>query len=128
LTCSLGFSQKLGARNSHASFPQKPLSTDIGAILLHLLGMSEFERHARDELVILEALLRAMDRRDEVFREIDASRNVDEAIRRVSQLLDVGAVGGRSVLDLQVRRFTQDQRHALATRAEELRSSLPDGR
>jgi DNA gyrase/topoisomerase IV subunit A len=79
-------------------------------------------------LVILEALLRALDRRDEVFREIDDSKNVDEAIRRVSQLLDVGAVGGRAVLDLQVRRFTQDQRQRIVSRAEELRSSLPDGR
>jgi DNA gyrase/topoisomerase IV subunit A len=90
--------------------------------------MDESERHARDELVILEALLRALDRRDEVFREIDDSKNVDEAIRRVSQLLDVGAVGGRAVLDLQVRRFTQDQRQRIVSRAEELRSSLPDGR
>jgi DNA gyrase/topoisomerase IV subunit A len=90
--------------------------------------MDEDERHTRDELAILEALVRAMDRRDEVFQVIDDSENVDEAIRRVGQLLDVGAVSSRAVVDLQVRRFTRDQRRAIASRAGELRSMLPDGR
>ena len=71
--------------------------------------------------------LKAMDRRDEVFQVIDDSEDVDEAIRRVGQLLDVGAPGSRAVLDLQVRRFTRDQRQAIASHVEELRSKLPDG-
>lgn len=91
-------------------------------------GMDEDERHARDELAVLEASVRAMDRRDEVFHVIDDSENVDEAIRRVGQLLDVGAVGSRAVLELQVRRFTRDQRRVITSRAGELRSMLPDGR
>jgi DNA gyrase/topoisomerase IV subunit A len=90
--------------------------------------MDEDERQTRDELMILEALVRAMDRRDEVFQVIDDSEDVDEAIRRVGQLLGVGALGSRVVLDLQVRRFTRDQRQAIVSRAEELRSRLPDGR
>jgi DNA gyrase/topoisomerase IV subunit A len=89
--------------------------------------MDEDERHTRDELAIVEALVRAMDRRDEVFHVIDDSENVDEAIRRVGQLLDVGAVSSRALIDLQVRRFTRDQRRAIASRAGELRSMLPDG-
>lgn len=52
-------------------------------------GMDEDERHTRGELAILEALVRAMDRRDEVLQVIDDSENVDEAIRRVGQLMDV---------------------------------------
>lgn len=82
----------------------------------------------RDELMILDALVRAMDRRDEVFQMIEDSEDVDEARRRVGQLLGVGEVGARAVLDLQVRRLTRDQRRALASRAAELRSKLPGGR
>lgn len=89
--------------------------------------MDQDERH-REELMILEALVQAMDRRDEVFEEIEDSEDVDEAIRRVGQLLGVGPVGSRAVLDLQARRFTRSQRQAIAIRAAELRSMLPDGR
>ena len=68
-----------------------------------------------------------MDRRDEVFRVVDDSETVDEAIRRVGQLLGIGAVGSRAVIDLQVRRFTGGQRRAMASRAGELRAVLLDG-
>jgi hypothetical protein len=44
--------------------------------------MDQDERH-REELMILEALVQSMDRRDEVFQVIEDSENVDEAIRRV---------------------------------------------
>ena len=42
--------------------------------------------------MILEALVQAMDRRDEVFQVIEDSEDLDEAIRRVGQLLGVGEV------------------------------------
>jgi DNA gyrase/topoisomerase IV subunit A len=90
--------------------------------------MDEDERHTRQELMIVDALVRAMDRRDEVFQVIEDSEDVDEARRRVGQLLGVGELGSRAVLDLQARRLTRDQRRAIASRAEELRSMLPDGR
>ena len=90
--------------------------------------MDEDERHTRDELMILDALLKAMDRRDEVFQIIEDSEDVDEARRRVGQLLGVDELGSRVVLDMQARRLTRDQRQNLASRAEELRSKLPDGR
>ena len=89
-------------------------------------GMND-ERRTREELMILDALLRAMDRRDEVFQMIEDSENEDEARRGVGQLLGVGELGSRAVLDLQVRRLTQDQRQRLASRAAELRSQLPGG-
>lgn len=89
--------------------------------------MDQDERH-REELMILEALMQAMDRRDEVFQVIEDSGDVDEAIRRVGQLLGVGAVCSRAVLDMQARSFTRRQRLRSASRAEELRSMLPDGR
>jgi DNA gyrase/topoisomerase IV subunit A len=90
--------------------------------------MDEDERQTRQELMIVEALVQAVDRRDEVFQVIEDSEDRDQAIRRVGQLLGVGELGSRAVLDLQVRRFTRDQRQAIASHAEELRSRLPDGR
>ena len=86
------------------------------------------ERRIRDQLMVVDALVRAIDHRDEVFRVIEDSEDADEAIRRVGQLLGVGELGSRVVLDLQFRRLTRDQRRALASEAEELRSKLPDGR
>ncbi len=78
--------------------------------------------------MIVEALEQAVDRRDEVFQVIEDSEDADEAIRSVGQLLGVGVHGSRAVLDMQARRFTRDQRQAIVSRAEELRSRLPDGR
>ncbi|WP_091563344.1 DNA gyrase subunit A [Arthrobacter sp. ok362] len=89
--------------------------------------MDEDERRIRDQLMVADALVQAIDRRDEVFQMIEDSEDVDEAIRRVGQLLAVGALGSRAVLDQQARRFTRDQRQAIASHAEELRSKLPDG-
>ena len=78
--------------------------------------------------MVVDALVLAIDRRDEVFQMIVNSEDADEAIRQVGQLLGVGEFGGRVVLDLQFRRLTRVQRQALAAEAEELRSKLPDGR
>ena len=63
-----------------------------------------------NELMVVDALVQAIDRRDEVFQVIEDSEDVDEAIRRVGQLLGVDHLGGRVVLDLQARRLTRDQR------------------
>ncbi|MDP9906011.1 MULTISPECIES: DNA gyrase subunit A [Arthrobacter] len=88
----------------------------------------EDERRTREQLMLHEALVKAMDRRGEVFEVVEDSENVDEAIQRVGQLLGLGELGSRVVLDMQVRRFTRDQRQAIASYAEELRSRLPEGR
>ncbi len=64
-------------------------------------GMDEDERQMKQQLMVHEALVQAMDRRDEVFQVIEDSEDVDEAIRRVGQLLGVGELCSRAVLDLQ---------------------------
>lgn len=87
--------------------------------------MDERECQMAQELMILEALVQAIDRREEIFDVIEASEDVDEAIHRVSQLLGVGDNCSRAVLDMQARRFTRDQRQILASHVEELRSKLP---
>jgi DNA gyrase/topoisomerase IV subunit A len=90
--------------------------------------MDEDEQRIRDQLMVVDALVRAIDRRDEVFQVIEDSEDEDEAIRRVGQLLGMDEFCSRIVLALQLRRLTRDQRQALASEAEELRSKLPDGR
>jgi len=87
--------------------------------------MDEEERQARQELMILDAVFQAMDRRDEVFRIVEDSEDEDEARRRVGQLLGVGELGARFVLDLQVKGLTRDRRRRLGSRASELRSKFP---
>ncbi|MGV2952753.1 DNA gyrase subunit A [Glutamicibacter sp. AGC46] len=86
--------------------------------------MHESELQTKQEMMILEALVQAIDRREEVFDAIGSSENLDEANLRVSQLLGVGENCGRAVLDMQARRFTRDQRQILASHLEELRSKL----
>lgn len=88
--------------------------------------MDEEERETRQQLMIVTALLQAMDRREEVFQIIEQSEDGDEALRRVSQLLGVGELGSRFVLDLQAKSFTRERRRTFASYAEELRSRLPD--
>jgi DNA gyrase/topoisomerase IV subunit A len=90
--------------------------------------MDEDERQLRQQLMLHEALVQAMDRRDEVFQVIEDSQDMDEAIRRVGQLLGLGELGSRAVLGLQAKVFTRDRRQAIASFAAELRSKLPDGR
>lgn len=89
--------------------------------------MDEDERRTRDQLMVVDAIVRAIDRRGEVFQVIEDSEDEDEATRRVGQLLGVDESGSRVVLALQLRRLTRGQRQAIASEAEELRSRLPDG-
>lgn len=88
--------------------------------------MDEGELKMKQELMIIEALAQAIDRRDEVFYAIEDSENMVEARRRVAHLLGVEEMYSQAVLDMQARRFTRDQRQALASRVEELRSKLPN--
>ncbi len=90
--------------------------------------MNEDERQIRQQLMLHEALVQAMDRRDQVFQEIEDSQDMDEAIRRVGQLLGLDEHGSRAVMDMQAKTFTRDRRQAIASYAEELRSRLPDRR
>lgn len=48
--------------------------------------MDEDEERIRDQLMVVEALVRAIDRRDEVFQVIEDSEDEDEAIRRGDSL------------------------------------------
>jgi DNA gyrase/topoisomerase IV subunit A len=88
---------------------------------------AEQRRRAEDTLRFVDALVKAMGRREEVFHVVEDSENPDEAIRRLGELLELDEMLCRAILDTQVRRFTREQRRTIAAQAEELRSSLSSG-
>jgi DNA gyrase/topoisomerase IV subunit A len=88
---------------------------------------AEQRRHVEDTLRIVDALAKAVDRREEVFYAVEDSENPDEAIRRLMGLLELDELSCRVILDMQVSRFTHEKRRQIAAQAEELRSSLSSG-
>jgi DNA gyrase/topoisomerase IV subunit A len=88
---------------------------------------AEQRRHAEDNLRIRDGLVKAMDRRKDVFQVVEDSEDPDEAIRHLMELLELDEMSCRVILDTQLRRFTREQRQAIAAQAEELRSILSSG-
>jgi DNA gyrase/topoisomerase IV subunit A len=81
----------------------------------------------RDELQLLEAMVQANDRREEVFSAIETSETPDEARAAVAKLLGVGEILARAVLDMQARRWTQGERRKITDHLAMLRAELePD--
>ncbi len=75
-------------------------------------------------LEILEALVLASSRRAEVLDAVGQAEDFDTAELAVRDLLDVGEIGARAVLDAQLRRFTARERANLTSRRDELRLHL----
>lgn len=71
------------------------------------------ETERREQLLqqvhILEALAQAIDRRGEVFAAIEASETHEEALVAVGQVLGIGEIQSRAILDMQARRWTQGE-------------------
>ena len=65
-------------------------------------------------LVVLEALLAAQSRREEVMAEVAAAQDADEAAARLVRLLDVDREGGAvAVHDVEVRSWTVEERERI---------------
>jgi DNA gyrase/topoisomerase IV subunit A len=78
-------------------------------------------RLAAARLVVLDAVVKALDRRAGVVEVASTSENADAARRELSRLLDVPEVGANAVLELHVRRYTmQEARRVRAERDEVL--------
>lgn len=88
---------------------------------------AEQRRHTEYNLGIRDGLVKAMDRRKDVFQVVEDSEDPDEAIRRLMELLELDEMSCWVILDTQLRRFTREQRQAIADQAEELRSILSSG-
>lgn len=78
----------------------------------------------RAELQILEAVVQALERREEVFAAIEGAETQDEARAAVAKLLGVGEMEARAVLDMQARRWTQGERRKITDHIAVLRAEL----
>lgn len=67
----------------------------------------------RSELMILEALVVAMERREEVFAVLEESENDQQTRLFLGERLGLDEVQIRAILDMQIRRFTPTNRRMI---------------
>jgi DNA gyrase/topoisomerase IV subunit A len=73
----------------------------------------------------MDCLVAAQERREEVFRVVSSAASEDEARNGLMALLDLTEpFMAQAVLDLQVRRWTQESRQRMQTECDELRVHL----
>lgn len=85
---------------------------------------AEERRDAQERLQMLDALVAAAARKDEVFQLVGQAQNTDEAVRAVRDLLHVEDMPAAAVVDLQLRNFTVEQQRKLRATRDALRTRL----
>ena len=85
---------------------------------------AERRKQAEMRLQILDALVLATSRRTELWEAVGQADEVEDAERRVRDLLGVGEVPAKAVIDAQLRRFTSRERARLVSMRNELRRSI----
>ena len=83
-------------------------------------------RKAEERAHILRALLRAMDRIEEVISLIRASASAEEARTGLMGLLEIDDVQARAILDMQLRKLAALERNALTAEYDELMAQIAD--
>jgi DNA gyrase subunit A len=83
-------------------------------------------RKAQDRAHILRALLKAIDRIDEVIALIRGSASAHDAQQDLMTLLEIDEVQAQAILDMQLRRLAALERQALTTEYEELMAKITD--
>ncbi|GHC73872.1 DNA gyrase subunit A [Nocardiopsis terrae] len=83
-------------------------------------------RKAEERAHILRALLRAMDRIDEVISLIRSSASADAARTGLMGLLEIDDIQARAILDMQLRKLAALERNALTAEYDELMSLIAD--
>jgi DNA gyrase subunit A len=83
-------------------------------------------RQAQERAHIVRALLKAIDRIDEVIALIRGSESASVAQQGLMELLDIDEVQARAILDMQLRRLAALERQALADEYEELMAKIAD--
>ncbi|WP_148076996.1 DNA gyrase subunit A [Nocardioides aurantiacus] len=78
----------------------------------------------QERLTLLDALIAATSRRDEVFAVLSRSEDPERAVSELRQLLSIEEIPARAIVDLQLRRFTSGERQKLADMRAELLSEL----
>lgn len=80
---------------------------------------------AESELSLLEVMLTALDRRGTVLQVVADSEDLNEAMVSLGRLLDTDDILAlRAVTDMQVRRWTKEERQKIIERLDELRGEL----
>ncbi|WP_017614182.1 DNA gyrase subunit A [Nocardiopsis salina] len=83
-------------------------------------------RKAEERAHILRALLRAMDRIDEVISLIRGSASADDARTGLMELLDIDDVQARAILDMQLRKLAALERNQLTSEYDDLMAQIAD--
>src|SRR5699024_12328358 len=83
-------------------------------------------RKADERAHVLRALLRAMDRIEEVSSRIRASASAEEARTGLMGLLEIDDVQARAILDMQLRKLAALERNALTAEDDELMAQIAD--
>jgi DNA gyrase/topoisomerase IV subunit A len=86
-----------------------------------VLSMDPHEDTARKTLEMLEAILAAIDRRDEVMDTVSSSDDADQAAEGLRQLLGVSSFAAVDLLNMRWRMFTRAERQKVQDRINELR-------
>ena len=85
-------------------------------------------RKAQERLHIVAALLKAIDRIDEVIALIRASASASEAQQGLMGLLEIDEIQARAILDMQLRKLAALERQELINELDELRPRSPTTR
>jgi len=83
-------------------------------------------RQAQERAHIVSALLKAIDRIDEVIALIRGSESAAVAQQGLMQLLDIDEAQARAILDMQLRRLAALERQALLDEYEDLMARIAD--
>ncbi|MFC3522342.1 DNA gyrase subunit A [Streptomonospora nanhaiensis] len=83
-------------------------------------------RKAEERAHILRALLRAIDRIDEVIALIRGSASADEAKTGLMGLLEIDDIQARAILDMQLRKLAALERRQLTAEYDELMEQIAD--
>ena len=83
-------------------------------------------RKAEERAHILRALLRAMDRIDEVISLIRSSASADDARTGLMGLLAIDDIQARAILDMQLRKLAALERNQLTAEYDELMALITD--
>ena len=83
-------------------------------------------RKAQERAHVLSALLKAIDRIDEVIALIRASESAAAALHGLMDLLEIDEIQARAILDMQLRRLAALERQQLTDEFEELMTQIAD--
>ena len=83
-------------------------------------------RKAQDRAHILRALLKAIDRINEVIALIRGSASAHDAQQGLMTLLEIDEIQAQAILDMQLRRLAALERQALTTEFDELMTKIAD--